>query len=65
MGGICTLAFEKQDWGIVPFLVCIVVLIFTIVLGIYFDFIFTAVIGALGSFLGLRVLRLGSICVRL
>jgi hypothetical protein len=23
MGGICTLAFEKQDWDFVQFLVCI------------------------------------------
>jgi hypothetical protein len=58
MGGICTLAFEKQDLGFVSFLICIAVL------GIYFVLIFTALIAVLGSFLGLCVPRLGRICIR-
>jgi hypothetical protein len=46
-------------WYVLLFLICI------IVLGIYFFFIFTALIRVLGSFLGLCVLTLGRICIRL
>jgi hypothetical protein len=40
MGGICTLAFEKQEWSIASFLVCIAVLISIIVLDINYFFLF-------------------------
>jgi hypothetical protein len=63
VGAICTLALEKQDWDFVSFLVCIAPLIYIIVLGIYFVLIFTALIGVLGSFLGLCVPKLGRNCI--
>jgi hypothetical protein len=50
MDGIWTLAFEKQDWGTVSFLVCIVVLLFIIVLGIYFVFDFHCTYWSNGQF---------------
>jgi hypothetical protein len=40
MGGICTLAFEKQDWDFVAFLVCTDVLIYIICSGNLFCFLF-------------------------
>jgi hypothetical protein len=41
MGGICTLAFETQDWGFVSFLVCIVVLLMHYSFGYLFCFWFS------------------------